>query len=90
MYLSSSTVFFSAGLRTGEILPLSRHLLQREQTAQLALFQSTRNAQSARLERSKNAYPHHRTVPLRSQVADVEEPGNPNDGQVSAIVGSTR
>lgn len=68
-----------AGLRTGQVISVAGDLLQREQTAELALLEGARDAQSSGFERCQDADAHHRTVPIRPQVTNVEESRHADD-----------
>lgn len=75
------------GVRASPIVPVARQLLQREQAAQLAVRQGSRDAARSGLERCTHADAHHRAVPVRPQAASVEVSGYADHGQVPATVG---
>lgn len=74
-------------MRTGPVLLDAWQLLQRQQAAQLAVRQGSRDAPGPGLKRRPDVDTHHRTVLVRSAAGPVEVPGHTNHGQVPTAVG---
>lgn len=74
-------------MRTGPIVLDAWQLLQRQQAAQLAVRQGSRDAPGPGLKRRPDVDTHHRTVLVRPATGPVEVPGHTDHGQVPTVVG---